>query len=340
MTILIDKATRKIEKPKAKFNFEQGKQFKDYLREVNDGSKTIAYEFIGTDDFGAVFYQRQRYEVDAGRDSEPLLYGPIYEEIEDPNLPRHVDIDRLGPAAVIFGEIQEGGEVPFITVGGSQDSIAMRHYGVGLEYNKDIVVYNEYYRLPIIERQVGVAYNALLNHVHLGPFLTYSYTSGNQTPASAVGTGIIEHYIRTVEDAVQAAKQDTSNTRQGPYVLLISSSNLLSWRRAFLDVPQQGTTVQNMVSGDISAIIAYDGWSGTRGKKTISYAGVAANKAYLIDVGNRGRFAQSYMKLRLQDAMGNPDVSRFILEQIIWDTYFTAFVDVAAITEEITLPTS
>ena len=37
------------------------------------------YEFIGTDSFGTQWADRQRYEIDAGRDEEPMVYTPIYD---------------------------------------------------------------------------------------------------------------------------------------------------------------------------------------------------------------------------------------------------------------------
>src|SRR3990172_1024176 len=133
MTTMIDRSLKSIERPKA--TFAPGFLFKEHVRPVRHGNGPVLfYEFIGTDNFGAAFYERQRYEVDAGRDIEPLLYEPLYEITVDPSLPRSIPIDRLGPAAVIFDEIQEGEEIRFVTVGGSTDTILMHHYAAGLEY--------------------------------------------------------------------------------------------------------------------------------------------------------------------------------------------------------------
>lgn len=324
-----------------KSTFKKGFRLEDVTREIKDGSgKSIAYEFIGTDNFGADFYTRQRYEVDAGRDEEPLLYQDLYDITADPSLPRSIPIDRLGPASVIFDEITEGGEVHFVTIGSSTDTILMRHYGAGLEYNKDIVVYNELWNLPVIERQAGIAYNALLNNVHLGAFLAYSYTSANQTPAATLGSTIEEKYARTLENAVATASLDTANFRRGPYDLLVSAGDLWTIERALQMVPQQGVSRATTVGSRIRNIIVYDGWTGTRGKASVTYTGVTQGTAYLIDIGRKMRYLKSFMKQGLETAMGNPDVSRFILDQTVWDCYFTAFADIAATTEQITWPTS
>ncbi len=278
--------------------------------------------------------------MSAGRDAEPLLYTPIYNEVSDPSLPRNVSIYKLGPAGVIFDEVTEGGEVKFITVGQSNFTVPIRHYAVGLEYSKDLVVYNELWNLPIIERQAGAAFNALKNHVHLSPFLTATYGASNQTSAASDGSTLAENYLRTVENAVTHAMTDTTNPRRGPYALLVSSANLFTMERALLRVPQEGLAIQSSAVGRVQQIIAYDGWSGTRGKKTVSYSGVTAGKAYLINLGFKEQDHQSYEKQPLESQSGNGDLSRFILENAVLDSYFGVYANPTASTEEITLPTS
>jgi len=310
------------------------------LRIVENSPGRTVVEFVGTDDFRAEWYDRQRYEVDAGRDSEPLLYQPLYQETVDASLPRNVTVFRIGPGAVVFEEIYEGGEVKFVTVNQSNYSVQMHHYAVGLEYGKDLVMYNELWNLPIIERQAGIAFNALKNHIHLNPFISYSYGAANQTAANTGGDSIVENYLRTLEDAVTNATEDTTNPRRGPYWILCSTANLFTLERALTRVPQEGFTLQSSVMNMVQGIIAYNGWSGMRGHKATSYSGVSANKLYLIDASDKLRNLRSFVKQDLAPTMGNEDVSRFILEQVVWDTYFTMYADIPATTEEVTLPTT
>jgi hypothetical protein len=337
---LISRVTQGKERPR--MPFKPGTMLTEHMRIVSNESvdgKTVM-EFIGTGNFDKAWFERQRYEVDAGRDEEPILYTPIYSVTEDPSLPRNVPIFRLGPAGVIFDEITEGGEVKFATVGQSNISVPIKHYAFGLEYTKDLVIYNELWSLADIERQAGTAFNALLNHIHLAPIINGTYAAANQTAASSVGTTLAEKYLRTLEDAITASATDQTNPRRGPYVLLMSTSNFFTMERALSAVPQQGFTLQSSAISRVSSLIAYDGWTGVRGKKSVTYPGVTANKAYLIDTGFRARNFKSFVKQGLQRTNGNEDVSRFILEQSVWDTYFGVFADVTAAVEEITLPTS
>src|SRR5690606_26720258 len=177
-----------------------------------------------------------------GRDQVPLLYTPIYREIRDANLPRNISIQRIGPGGVILEEVSEGGEVKFASVQSSEAAVRIRHYGVGLEYSKDLVVFNELWGVPIVERQVGIAYNALLNHIHFSPILTASYTAANQTAAVTTGATLTEDYFLTIEAAITAGRTDTTNPRRGPYALLVSSANLFTVEKALTRVPQQGVT--------------------------------------------------------------------------------------------------
>lgn len=251
-----------------------------------------------------------------------------------------MSIYKLGPAGVIFDEVTDGGEVKFITVGEGNFTVPIKHYAVGLEYSKDLVIYNELWNLPIIERQAGSAFNALKNHIHLSPFLTATYGAASQTAASTVGSTLAERYLRTVEDAVAHAMSDTTNPRRGPYALLVSSANLFTMERALTPEPQTGLAVQSSAVGRVLHLIAYDGWSGSRGKKSVSYSGVTANTAYLINLGFKEQDHQSYEKQPLQSASAGGDVSRFILENAVLDSYFGVYANPTASTEEVSLPTS
>jgi hypothetical protein len=332
-----------LSKDKKKWGFKPGFDIREHIQKSQvPGSDEFVLEFLRTGDFDTVWYDRQRYEVFAGRDFEPVLYEPFYDVTVDPTLPRNVTVNKIGPAGVVFNEVKEGGEVRFASVSQTSYTVPIKHYAFGLEYDKDLLMYNELWNVAIVERQAGIAYNALLNHVHLFPIIDFTYTSANQTAASSVGSSLTEKYLRTIEDAITNSRTDTTNPRRGPYALLMSTANLFTMERALNPVPQEGFSVQSSAMNQIQTIVAYDGWSGTRGKKVESYTGVTANKAYLIDINpaSKMNYARSFFKQTLESQLGESDMSRFIMNQVIWDVYFGLYVSVAAIAEEITLPTS
>lgn len=321
---IVSRESLMVDRPKVKI--PKGFKLEEHLIQVGvqkqpDGTIHNVYEFITTGDFGEEWLERQRYEVESGRELEPLLYEPIYTTIEDANLPRNVSVFSLGPAGVIFEEITEASEVKFATVSESTRSVPIRHWAVGIEYTKDLVEFNEMWSVALVERQAGIAYNALLNHLHLYPIISATYAGAQATAAvTSPAESLPEAYLRTLEAAITAASTG-GQTRRGPYILLTSTSNVFALERALRTVPQQGFDIQSSALNRIRQVIAYDGWTGVRGKKSVTYPGVSANTAYLIDTATRDLDFQSFIKQDLEPTQGNPDVSRFILEQVVWDFY-------------------
>ena len=341
MIELISKMALAKDKPKA--SFKAGFDIKSKVR-VFEGGGAVA-EFIGTGNFAHQFYERQGYEVDAGRQSEPLLYTALYAITTDTTLPRNVTIYTLGPAGVVFEEVVEGGEVKFVSIGEGSKVVSLKHYATGIQYTKDIFKFNELFRLANFERQFGVAYNALMNHIHFSPILNYAYTATNQTNGTTLttfrqGASMPEKYLRTLEKAMTDGVLDAKNPRRGPYILVCNTADVFTFERALGRVQQEGFDLQSSALSRVQAIIEYNGWTGTRGLKTTTYAGVPSGKAYLVDIGNKNYDFQSLVSQPLQMTMGNPDISRFIMEQNVWDTYFGVFADPVRAVQEITLPTA
>jgi hypothetical protein len=338
MTIeIFSKAAKTKSAPKIAFPAQM--QLKDHLREMSrDANGHRIYEFMGTDSFGAEWQQRQRFEVNAGRDEEPILYTPLYDVVSDASLPKNVDVNTMGPGGVVFEEVFEGGEVKFSSISSGEYTVPIRHWATGLEYSKDLVIYNSLWNVPIIERQMGVAHNALLNHLHISPILTYTYAAANQTAAVTSGATTTEDWLLTIEAGIAASKSDTSNPRRGPYILIIAGADEFMVERALQRVSQQGVSLQaNSAMSAIRSVIVYDGWSGTRGNKTVSYSGVTAGKGYLVSQQYRGQDYISFEKQALQNGGMQEDISRF-LTQSVWDSYYGVYANPLRTVEEITFP--
>lgn len=333
---LVAEALRQ-DKPQAQF--APGVDLRQMTKRTKEGGHTVV-EFVGSGDFASAFITRQRYEVEAGRLQVPELWRTIYSPTVDGNLPKSVDVNVLGPGGVILEEIKEGGEVKFMTVGESTKAISMAHYAVGLEYHEDLFIYNQTWRFAPIERWVGRAYNALMNNIHLYPIIAAAYTSANQTAADSSGATLEEKYLRTIEDAITASKTDESNPRYGPYDLMVSTSDLFMVERALKQRVQAGIDVQSSAVSMVQNVIAYDGVTLTRGNKSVTYTGVTAGTAYLISKGEMDMDFQSYFNHELRRSAGEADMSRFILEQEIYDVRVGVYSNPLAAVEELTWPTS
>ena len=324
--------------------FPNGFKLKDHVKEVGalEQRMGVLGEFVSTNNFGVEWIQRQRYEVYAGRDMEPELWRAIYVETMDSTLPKIIPVHRIGPGGVVFEAITEGGEVKFVSVQSSDFTVTLVDYAAGLEYSKELVKYNQLWDVAIVERQAGIAHNALQNHIHFSPILNGSYsTSGGvgvrtETSASSIGSTLLEKYVSTIEDAVQQAK---ARDIRGPYQIVTGSLNALKAQKSLLITIQDGNPAQSPVVGMISGVIEYDGWSGTRGAKTTTYAGVADNVGYLVGLSDRSNDFRSYQNQGLDMMEGNPDVSRRIMAQIVWDLDRGVYCDTTAV-QKINWPTS
>ena len=343
----VSEAELKKSPPKAQF--KEGFDFKKVLRIDNSGEKPVA-EFLSTGNISNKFFERQEYEVEAGRKEVPLLYEGIYDIMTDANFPKSVEINTLGAAGVIFEEITEGGEVKFASVGSTNKTIAMKHRAVGLEYTEDMFIYNQTWLFPGLERDFGNAYNAMLNHVHLAPIITATLT-GQTTDGTALTSfradeDIAIKYLRTVEAAIGASVDDEDNPRYGPYVLLCNTVDAMIAARALLRVQQEGISKQipsgalGDAIGTVQQLIAYNGWSGNRGKKKISYAGVPSGTAFLVHIGDKRFDFHSKWKHQLRRQNAGMDIKRFILDAIIWDARFGTYAAPTRAVQKITWPGS
>lgn len=337
-TFLRELETGKI--PTARLN---GVQLNTITRETKQPGAVA--EFIGTDTYAPAFTERRRYEVEAGRDLEPELYPLIYSVTVDESLPKTVDIFSLGPAGVVFEDVKEGGQVKFASVNSRTKSVSMVHKAVGLEYTEDIFLYNQSWQLPILERQFGQAHNAMLNGVHMAPILDFSYQSANTTDGTTLTTfrataQLPEKYLRTIEAAITASSTDKTNPRRGPYALLVSSADVFTAERALGRVPQEGFDRQSSAIGRVQSVVEYDGWTGTRGKKSTTYAGVPSGTAFLIHLGNRDEDFQSFFKHQLREQMDQGELVRFIMARTVYDVRFGVFADPVRSVQKITWPTA
>jgi hypothetical protein len=323
--------------------FKKDVNLAEQLRFTAQGNQTLA-EFIGTGNFNAAWFERQRFEVTQGRREVPLLFDRIYNVVRDPNLPKLIDTYQLKEGGVVMEEVKEGGEVKFSTIESSQDVVRIKHYGAGVEYSKDLFMFNELFTMARMERAAGRAFNALLNHIGFYPILSYTYGADNKTDAADLtfetGEKTVIKWVRTLEAAITAAQEDNANPRPGPYKLIVAPGDRFMVERVLTRVPQTGSDEQSSAINDIEEVIVYRGWQGTRGKKRTTYSGVTRGKAYLVSLALQEEDFQFYIKQDLEAAMGNPDVSRFILEQTVWDTYLGAYAAPGRAVHEITWPTT
>lgn len=281
--------------------------------------------------------QKSVIDLELGREAVPLLYSPIYRRMEDSNFTEYVDVTPFVGSRVVFMEHMELEEVKFGTRKiGIKDTVPIITYAAGFEITEDMRLYDKTWEITESNRALGEAYNALLNHIHLYPIISFSYAAKNKTAADTTGATYRERLRNTIKNGLIHASQD-KNTDTGaprrPNILLAHSSK----RWDIEEVLQRmviGGTEYPAVSG-IDTLIFYDGWSVAVGEKTFNYAGVDPGKAYLIE---GQKYFRELVKHDLMVDAAGADLSRLVEQQIIARARRGVVCSPANAVEELTLP--
>lgn len=280
-------------------------------------------------------------DVELGREQVPTVYSPIYDRMENSSFPEIFDAKWAMRGAVVFLKHSEGEEVKFGSLLAEQGPTArIEGFTAGFEYTKEMELFNQYFNFEIINRAVGEAHNAALNHMHLWPIIGHTYKPGNKTApvymdkdGAVIAGSAGSQYTLSLRATIRKALTDSRTAKRPGTILLANSAD----QEDILDAMQSfviGATPYRSVEG-ISTIIFYDGHKITVGKKDYAYGGVPAGKAFLIRP--RGGFKE-LIKQDLQINSNDGDISRLVEAQIVGDFWRGVFAAVEENVQEITLP--
>ena len=269
-------------------------------------------------------------DVQLGREQVPTLYEPIYQPISDPNFPKVLQATWAMYGNVVFLEHLEGQEVHFGNLSVEQGPIAtIQEYAAGFEYTKELIDFNEMFRIELINQAIGQAYNALLNHIHLGAIINYSsYNTANTTDWQGGVVSDNNPLWLGIYKTLRKAIVDATKAKRVPTVLLANPSDRFDIEMALRGGFTLNGTTYPPLSG-INSIIYYEGWEGTLNGKPFTYPGVRVGTAYLI------RPKQGFKELIKRDLTietTSGDLSRLVEAQIVAYAYRGVF---AAIDENV-----
>lgn len=263
-------------------------------------------------------------DVELGREFQPLVYQPIYENITDPNFPRVIDAKWAVQGTVTFLEWVEGQEVRFGRIEAASGPTArIATWTAGFEYTKEIVDFNESFRVEMLHRNLGEAHNALLNHVHLSPIFQFSYAAGNRTNWIAPPAG--QPRWVGLRDTIVRAMTDASNARRPGTILLAPPSIKDELEMALRGGHVIDGTSYPAVSG-INQIIYY------QADAEWGYPSLPANRIFLIRP-RRGFKELVKQDLRIEAQSG--DLTRLVDEQIVAYTHRGLFAALPENVQEI-----
>lgn len=295
----------------------------EWGEDVASGRVTLK-EMLGTQEGPEEFVTKITYDLYQGRENIPLLYKDIYNTKIDANFPKTLEAEEYGPVQTVFLEKLEGGEIKFGSLGpGFKKTVNFVTYGSGMEYSEDLIEYNQTWKVSEIGVSFGESYNKLLNHLHLSPIISASYTT--------TGGGL----------AAQKVAQEGTDTygTDGTAQLIAFDTNIATTLRNALTVLPRGTMIlantadryllEDAIAGSMYAdtspssvkqtlspdrIVYYDGDTVEVGDKTYTYTGVTAGYCYLIVPKKQ---YTEYIKHELRVDSDNGDLSRLIVSQIV-----------------------
>jgi hypothetical protein len=299
-------------------------------------------EFLGSSDMLTELAQKVTVDVELGRNDSPLLYQGLYRTFTNANFPRLLDANYILYANVVFLQHFEGQEVRFGTMASEQGvTVPILTYSAGFEWDEDVEVYDEGWRVEMANEAVGRAYNALLNHLHLSPIITYNYagmtnpnTSGALTPTG----NAIEDTRATLRAALNDAAQniDANGIKKAirPTTILCTTADAYKINDALSigNRPSIGTVAgggdidvllgrvsdtsgPNPSVNQITNIIAYDGEDLDMGNLSWNYAGPVDGTVFLIQP-QRNLFEFVKHDLRV-DTQRPADLSRLVAAQMV-----------------------
>ena len=124
-------------------------------------------EMITSADTAEGFLAKVTLDLEMGFADIPILYKAIYDTISNRAFPSVFDAQWIQYGKVVFLEHVEGQEVNFGVLDAESGNVAyIKTYSAGFEYTEDMVEYNQGWSMEILNRSMGRAYNALLNHIH------------------------------------------------------------------------------------------------------------------------------------------------------------------------------
>lgn len=330
------RSQRRQQEIKEELEYRLGGEIKTVMKNVANGEMEVPLlskplgELITTDPGMEELMEKVVLDVELGREEVPTVYEPIYDRIEDANFPRTLDANWVLEGRVVFLERLEGGEVVLGTVAAEEGPIArIVQYAAGFEYTEEMIEYDHTFEMETLNRSFGEAYNALLNHIHLSPIITFNYQSDNQTANQGDSD---DPYVLQVKKTIRQGINDCVMANRPASILLASKAKQGDIEDSLERMLIDGTEYPSV--GGIDDIIYYDGWQTKVGKKTYTYDGVDENTAYLIR-GQRG-LKELIKRDLLIDAQPGP-ITRLIEEQVVGRAYRGVFAAVEENVQELDL---
>jgi hypothetical protein len=292
-------------------------------------------EMLTTSQGQMALLEKVRVDVDFGLADIPLLYGPVYDRIPGPFPGGVIQINEYTlQGNVVFLEKFEGGEVTFGTLAtGVPTTATITTYAAGFEWTEDMIEFDKTWEITLNNRAFGRSYNMLLNHLHLSPIISATYSGTNLIAADATaGATQQQKTLYTFQAAYKAAV--LAVPQRTPTVVLANEADRFQIEDALLTpVPDsQGNPLPRV---PVDTIIYYNGATVVNGNKTYTYPGVTQGTCFFIYPKQRFK---EFVHHDLRIDIGPADISRLVEGQQVGRSRRGLYADLNNSVEKLSLP--
>lgn len=295
-------------------------------------------EMITTSQGAMDLLEKVRIDIDVGLADVPLLYQPLYERIDGPFPGGSVQIggDVLFDANVVFLQKLEGEEVVFGTLAraGAPSFVPIATYAAGFEWTEDMMEYDQSYQVGMNARAFGRAYNYLLNHLHLSPILSATFSGANATAAVSGFGSLVANTLVGFQNAYKTAA--LAVPQRVPTVILANEADRFQIEDALLTpvLDNQGNEMRRV---PVDTIIYYNGATVTNGVTAFTYPGVTQGTCYFIAPRMR---MKELVHHDLRVDVGPADISRLVEGQQVGRARRGLYTDLNNSVQKVTLATA
>jgi len=284
-----------------------------------------------------------RIDITRRRAEEMDYTSEFTQEIVNPGFSKSISLDEFLPFTGAFREITGANNtVPMIQQKtGVTGSVIQKLYALGHARTLEDELYNtDIYGMEKVQRAVTRAHTGLRNNLTLGVLIAKTAAAGfaasqQQAADATAGATKEELMYNTINGAIETLTKlldpQTNQEIDVPrMVIACRPGDVRRINRAIngqLNVGGKGKPSNFAALTEISEIWPYRGDTLYVGKETISYAGIASNKAYLFVPGSAGAPAWTLTKRGLTQEVGRGSVLQLSREERAWYFGQTSYIE-------------
>lgn len=265
-------------------------------------------------------------DIASEQSQTPPLYLEIYDELKDESFPATLEVKDVIGLQSAFTVVGNGEAVPLADFKVKDMGQArFKTYATGYSITEEWVAFNQFWKIEMANKAIGVAHNAILDHMHLSPIILGEYKDKKKTDKVAK-TG--DTPLQIVYNSLRAGLKDSLKRKNArgyvfkPTVALCNSATAMDVMSAVKGETEKGKTMGSI--GMIDKIIAYDGWAGKVNGVDYDFVGPKDNEVFLIEpkVGFKALVKKEVTRLEQKGnvlTLGNLDVVEFFIRAFVAD---------------------